>query len=66
MKFPCNSNNVGYELQCDTCWERGKTMVYEGETSRSARIRGREHLSDLEGGEIWGKFTQTQGNRTQK
>ena len=39
-KFPCNSNNVGYKLKCDTCLMRGKTKVYEGETSRSARIRG--------------------------
>jgi hypothetical protein len=48
MNLPCNSNNVGYKLKCDTCTIKGKTMVYEGETSRSARIRGREHLTDLE------------------
>ena len=48
MKFSCNSNNVGYRLQCDTCLERGKIRIYEGESSRSARIRGAEHLADFE------------------
>ena len=47
LRFACNSDNVGYQLQCDTCFERGITRVYEGESSRSARIRGSEHLSDL-------------------
>ena len=47
LQFACNSDNVGYRLQCDTCIERGKIRVYEGESSRSARIRGNEHLSDL-------------------
>ena len=47
LKFSCNSNNVGYKLECDTCIERGKTRVYEGESSRSARIRGAEHLADF-------------------
>ena len=45
--IPCNSNNVGYRFQCDTCQDRGQTKIYEGETSRSARIRGAEHLRDL-------------------
>ena len=48
MKFPCNSNNVGYRLECDTCIEKGRIRVYEGESSRSARIRGAEHLADYE------------------
>ena len=48
MKFSCNSNNVGYRLECDTCIEKGKIRVYEGESSRSARIRGAEHLADYE------------------
>ena len=47
MKFSCNSNNVGYRLECDTCIEKGKLRVYEGESSRSARVRGAEHLADL-------------------
>ena len=48
LKYPCNSNNVGYRLDCDTCMERGQVRVYEGESSRSARIRGAEHLADFE------------------
>ena len=37
LKFPCNSNNVGYQLECETSFSRGKPMVYEGETSRSEK-----------------------------
>ena len=48
VKIPCNSNNVGYRWLCVTCKERDITKVYEGETGRSARIRGAEHLRDLE------------------
>ena len=47
IKYECNSGNVGYRLGCDTCAERGLTRVYEGESSRSARVRGAEHLADL-------------------
>ena len=43
IKFPCNSNNVGYKLVCETCQDRGLDKVYEGETARSARVRGAEH-----------------------
>ena len=46
-KITCNSNNVGYRLGCETCLIRGKVKVYEGETARSARLRGQEHFSDL-------------------
>ena len=42
-KIPCNTNNVGYKLSCETCENRGIDMGYEGETGRSARIRGMEH-----------------------
>jgi hypothetical protein len=49
-KIPCNSNNVGYQLICNTCSDRGKQKVYEGETARSARIRGVEHLRGFKGG----------------
>ena len=48
LKIACNSNNVGYKLECDTCLDRGQIRIYEGESSRSARIRGAEHLADLE------------------
>ena len=35
MKLPCNTNNIGYRLECERCLDRGKTVVYEGEISRS-------------------------------
>ena len=41
-------NNVGYRWLCLTCEERDKVKVYDGETGRSARLRGGEHLKDLE------------------
>ena len=31
-----------------TCQKMDKVKVYEGESGRSARIRGKEHLKDLE------------------
>ena len=37
-------NNVGYRL---VCRDRGQQKIYEGETSRSARVRGAEHLSNF-------------------
>ena len=48
IHIPCNTNNVGYRWRCITCREKKITKVYEGETERSARIRGAEHLKDLE------------------
>ena len=48
LKISCNSNNVGYKLECDTCFENGQIRIYEGESSRSARVRGREHIADFE------------------
>lgn len=44
---PCNTNNAGYKWTCKTCKNRNITKVYEGETSRSVRIRGGEHLRDF-------------------
>ena len=49
LNILCNSNNVGYRWVCQTCEVRNKTKVYEGETSRSARLRGIEHVKQLEG-----------------
>ena len=40
---------MGYRWLCLTCKDRNITKVYEGETGRSARIRGAEHVRDLEG-----------------
>ena len=37
---------------CDTCKDRGKEKVYEGETSRSARVRGAEHLRDFKNDKV--------------
>ena len=48
VKIPCSANNVGYRWRCLTCKERDIVKVYEGETGRSARLRGAEHLKDLE------------------
>ena len=45
----CNSNNVGYRWLCCTCQTKNKLKVYEGETSRSARLRGIEHVKSYIG-----------------
>ena len=50
LKVPCNINNVGYRLVCETCEERGILKVYEGETSCSARTRGAEHMRNFKNG----------------
>ena len=39
-KISCRTNNVGYRWRCVTCKERNMDKVYEGETGRSARLRG--------------------------
>jgi hypothetical protein len=44
-KLPCNTNNVGYRLGCKTCSDRGIDQGYEGESGRSARVRGMEHFN---------------------
>ena len=48
IKVACNTNNVGYRWRCMTCAEKDTVEVYEGETGRSARLRGTEHLKQLE------------------
>ena len=48
VKIPCSTNNVGYRWRCLTCKEKDIVKVYEGETGRSARLRGGEHLKDFE------------------
>ena len=45
--IPCTTNNVGYRLVCETCEDNGFPLVYEGETARSARTRGAEHMRDF-------------------
>ena len=39
---------MDYRWRCQTCKERDIVKVYEGETGRSARLRGAEHLKDFE------------------
>jgi hypothetical protein len=48
IKIACNTHNVGYRWLCVTCKERNIMKVYEGETGRSARTRGAEHLREFE------------------
>ena len=48
VKIPCNTHNIGYRWSCITCQERNIIKVYEGETGRSARTRGAEHLKEFE------------------
>ena len=48
VRVPCNTNNVGYRWSCITCQEKDTVKIYEGETGRSARLRGAEHVKQLE------------------
>ena len=49
LKVPCSTNNTGYRWSCKTCKEKNNlTKVYEGETSRSLRIRSMEHFKALQ------------------
>ena len=49
FKTRCNTNNLGYRWVCKTCKKNDdKTKVYEGETSRSIRIRSQEHIKAFE------------------
>ena len=44
-KISCRTNNIGYRWICDTCEKRNIIKIYEGESSRSARIRSKEHVA---------------------
>ena len=46
--IPCYYNNVGHRWRWMKCKERNITKIYEGETGRSAWIRGLEQIKDLE------------------
>ena len=35
---------MGYTLSCETCQDRGLDKIYEGETARSAHVRGPEYI----------------------
>ena len=43
--MPCNTNNIGYRWICELCETKNSTKVYEGKTSRSGRIRAKEHIA---------------------
>ena len=42
-----NTNNVGYRWTCDNSKSKNLKRVYEGESSRSARIQAKEHMYGL-------------------
>ena len=44
MNITCSTTNVGYRWTCKTSKDGKKTAVCEGETSRSERLRGLEHI----------------------
>ena len=49
FKIACNTNNTGYRWVCKTCEKtKNVTKVYEGETSRSIRVRSIEHIRSYE------------------
>ena len=48
IKIYCNTNNVGYRWTCENCSKKNIKRVYEGESSRSARLRGKEHLKGFQ------------------
>ena len=46
-KSDCKTTNIGYSILCKLCKVRGKDISYEGESARSAHLRGNEHLNDF-------------------
>ena len=44
--FDCSKRNLVYTSSCIPCKEAEKPMYYVGETSRTSRERGAEHLDD--------------------
>ena len=43
----CNKENVVYKGECLECEDMGKKSVYIGESSRSAYVRGKQHLEAI-------------------
>ena len=39
----CRKSNIGYEMGCNNCSEVDKSVVYHGETSQNAYVRGLKH-----------------------
>ena len=46
-KFDCSRRSIVYKSTCKQCKDEGKPMWYVGESSRSSRERGGEHLNDF-------------------
>ena len=46
-KTVCSTNNVGNRWTCENCRIKNIKRVYEGESSRSARIRAKEDIKGL-------------------
>ena len=44
----CETNSVGYRIQCNVCQRDGIRSIYEGESGRNAYSRGLEHQQNLE------------------
>ena len=44
----CKVSNIGYEISCQLCKRRGIERSYQGESSRSAYLRGQEQFKDLQ------------------
>ena len=54
----CSKESVGYVLECGTCRQEGRKRWYCGETSRSAAIRGAEHMRDVMEGNLSHPFVK--------
>ena len=46
-KFDCTRRSIVYMSTCRQCKDEGRPMWYVGESSRSSRERGGEHLNDF-------------------
>ena len=46
-KGSCNRESVVYKGTCLTCKDNGENSVYKGETSRSAHVRGKQHMEAI-------------------
>ena len=44
QKSNCKKNNIGYRIPCVTSEKRNIVKIYEGESSKNARIKGEEHM----------------------
>ena len=47
-RITCKTSNIGYQIECVLCKDRGKEALYIGESARNALIRSKEHVDDLE------------------